>query len=312
MFPPQFDYHRASSIDDALELLERHAADDPRILAGGHSLLPDLKNGRASPRALVDIGEIDALRGIGSGADVESGADSGADETAIGALTTYADILESDRLQRHAPVLTDATSVLADLQIRNRGTIGGNLTAAEPGADLPAATLAADATVRVRGPDGERAIDAAAFLGADGSEPALRERELVTEVRVPHVEAGGYAKKTHPASGYAMVGVAAVLETDDGTITDARVAATGVLERVVRLAAVEDALVGARVESKTIEAAAERAGETIEPADARSDDHASGEFRVHLLSTYAERALERAVDRVAAGAGGTGTAGDLE
>ncbi|MCU4971181.1 FAD binding domain-containing protein [Halobacteria archaeon AArc-m2/3/4] len=295
MFPPHFDYHRASSIDDALDVLERHRDDDPRILAGGHSLLPDLKNGRASPDVLVDIGEIDGLRGIESGVDVESDTDHGTGQTAIGALTTYADVLESDHLERHAPVLTDATRVLADLQIRNRGTVGGNLTAAEPGADLPAAALAADATIHVRGPDGERTIDAGEFLGADGSESALGERELVTEIRVPPSPTGGYAKKTHPASGYAMVGVAAVLEIDTETIADARVAATGVLEHAVRLTAVEDALVGERVD-EAIETAAERAGETIDPADARSDDHASGEFRVHLLSTYAAQALERAME----------------
>lgn len=301
MYPPQFDYHRAETVDEALALLETHADRDPRILAGGHALLPEMKNGRASPETLVDIGDVVELAGI----------EVGNDETVVGALTTYADVVGSDPLWDRATVLAEAAGEVGDVQIRNRGTIGGNLAQADPGGDLPAAAVAADATVLMRGADGERAIPAEEFFVGENA-TALGADEIVTGVRVPHAtEAGGaYAKKTHPASGYAMVGVAAAVTVDDGEVTDARVAANGATNVPIRLTAVEEALVGDAVDSGAVKAAADRVGDGLDPTDLRSDVYASGEFRAQLLAAYAERALETAVDRATGAGGNDDTTGD--
>lgn len=301
MFPPRFDYRRATSVEEAIDLLDEH--DDARVLAGGHALVPALKNGDpdAQPGLLVDIGSIDALRSI----DVSDDGDA-----TIGALTSYATIVDSESLWDAVPTLAEAASEVGDRQIRNRGTIGGNLAQADPDGDLPAAALATDATIVVRGPDGEREIDAGAFFHG-ANETAVRDDELITAVRLPNGETrgGAYVRKTHPASGYAMIGVAAVVETeggraiddtDDATdsvdaadVTDARIAVTGVTDHAIRLPSVEDAL----ADGDPIDAAADRTDADLADAELRSDVQASGEFRAHLLPTYVERALDRAVGR---------------
>ncbi|WP_225741279.1 FAD binding domain-containing protein [Halorussus halophilus] len=290
VIPPEFDYCRASSVEDALELLEVHADADPVVLAGGHGLLPDMKTGETSPGVLIDVSEIDGLRGV-------EGGDSNR-PFSIGALTTHATLAESDALWEHAPVLAEAAKNVGDLQVRNRGTIGGNLVEADPAADLPAAAVAADATLALRDDDGERTVSADEFFGEDGT-TSLGNRELLTEIRIPNSERthGAYAKKTHPATGYALVGVAVSLTVEDGTVTRARLAASGVAESPVRLTVVEDALVGSEATQQGLSAAAENASATLDPSDARSDPTASGEFRIHLLEPYAERALTTALDR---------------
>ncbi|UPW00367.1 FAD binding domain-containing protein [Halorussus gelatinilyticus] len=302
MIPPAFDYHRASSVGDALDRLETHADDDPVVLAGGHGLLPDAKTGAASFGVAIDIGEIDRLRGVEDGTGERERADDDG-STAVGALTTHATLAESAAVRRAAPALTEAAAEVGDVQVRNRGTVGGNLVEADPAADLPAAAVAADATLVLEGRDGEREVSAEAFFQEDGGTD-LGDRELLTEIRLPDAEAdateaggtaeatgGAYAKKTHPATGYALVGVAASLSLADGTVTDARLAATGVADAPVGLTAVEDALVGREPDADALAEAAERAGAGLDPEDARSDVAASGEFRLHLLEVYAERAL---------------------
>ncbi|MFC7141066.1 FAD binding domain-containing protein [Halosimplex aquaticum] len=289
MFPADFDYERATSVDEAMDLLDDHADAEVEILAGGHSLVPAMKTEGRSPDVVVDL-DVPALDAINALDD----------RTVVGALTTYADIADSRALRANAPLLAETAAEVGDLQIRNRGTIGGNLAEAHPGADPPAAVLASDATILLRHRDGKREVPATEFFRGDG-ETAVEYGELVTGVRVPHTGDAGvaYAKKTHPATGYAMVGAAAVVEVAEEAVSRARVAATGAVDRAVRLPSVEDALVGERLDSEAIDAAASEAHADIDSERLRSDPYASGEFRGELLETYVARALESAAERVA-------------
>lgn len=308
MYPPQFDYHRASSVTEALSLLTD--LPDATLLAGGHALIPHLKNGRAKPGAVVDVSALPELTGV----------DVGREATVVGAATTYADLLAADTdgavLDDRAPAFAEATRAVGDRQIRNRGTVGGNLAEAHPDSDLPAAALVADASVRIRDPAGERAVGVEEFL-TGAFESAVVADEIVTAVRIPHVDGGAvddvdyggaYVKKTHPASGYAMVGVAARVAVADGILSSARVAANGVADTAVRLPGVETALEGI---DTTAAGAAERVNEAVADAAAdvseaarRGDVHASAEYRVSVLPTYVERAVRAAVDGVKTGEDG--------
>jgi len=301
MFPAEFDYERAESVGEALAMLERHADEDVEILAGGHSLVPAMKTEGREPDVVVDL-DVPALDAINALDD----------RTVLGALTTYATIADSEAVRSTVPLVAETAREVGDTQIRNRGTIGGNLAEAHPGADLPAATLASDATILLRNRDGKREVPATDFFRGDG-ETAIERGELLTGVRVPHADGAGvaYAKKTHPATGYAMVGVAAVVETDGGsgeeeagdagaagTVSDVRVAATGAVDRAVRLPSVESALVGDPLDSTAVDSAASAAQSDIDADRLRSDAYASGEFRGELLETYVARALETAAERV--------------
>ena len=324
MFPPSFDYHRASSVSEAVSLL----ADlpDATLLAGGHALLPRLKNGRADPGAVVDVSELPELTGV----------EVGSEATVVGAATTYAELLDAARggasdadgaaLESRAPAFVEATCAVGDRQIRNRGTVGGNLVEAHPDSDLPAAALVADASVRLRGPDGEREVPVAEFL-VGPFESAAAADEIVTAVRIPHLDTadadaatdanagGAYLKKTHPTSGYATVGVAARVTVADGVLESARVAANGVAETAVRLSSVETELEGVAVNAEN---AAERVSEAVADAAAdvpeatrRGDVHAAAEYRSSVLPTYTERTILDAVDdSIPDDAGGTDTLGD--
>jgi len=289
MFPDEFDYYTAESVTEALELMNEHRSEDPEIIAGGHSLLPTMKSGLSSPGVLVDIGGIDALRGL----DHRGG------ETRIGALTTYATIADSETLQENAPAFAEAARNVGDVQVRNRGTIGGNLAHADPASDMPGAAISADATLVVENADGDEREVAAEdfFFGMFATD--VGEDELVTAVRVPHdADVGGaYAKKPSPSSGYAMVGVAATVGVDDGEVTSARVAANGVMDHGVRLEPVEDALVGGSTDEDAVREAAEHATDDLDEAMMMDDNQASGEFRGQLLKVYASRAIEAAIER---------------
>ncbi|MEF8855825.1 MAG: xanthine dehydrogenase family protein subunit M [Haloplanus sp.] len=287
MYPDNFEYHSADSVENAVSLL----ADNPdaELIAGGHSLLPTMKSGLASPDALVDISGVDGLAGI----------ERGDGSTTVGAMTVYADIASDDQFWADSTVLAEATSKVGDRQVRNRGTIGGNVAHADPASDLPAAVLAADATVHVHGPDGERAVGADDFfMGMYAT--AAGEDEVVTAVEVPHEgddTASAYVKKPSPSSGYAMVGVAARLAFDGDTVTDARVAANGVMDHGVRLSAAEGALEGETLDDGTVEAAADAAGDSLDEYMVMEDQQASAEFRLQLLGVYTERALETVGER---------------
>lgn len=294
MFPPEFDYHRAEDVEGALDLLAAHADRDPAVIAGGQGLVQSMKLGAASPGVIVDVAglDLDWIEADGDG-------------VTVGALATHADVVDSAAVRERAPILATAAEAVADLQVRNRGTVGGNLAEADPAADLPAAVLAADATIRARGRDGERAIPAEAFFLGEG-ETALADDELLTAVRLPAgADGAAYVRKTHPATGYAMVGVAAEVAVADGEVAEARVAATGATERALRLPDVEDALVGAPVDDEEAAvAAAEQAGDALDADQFVGDAHASGEFRAQLLEAYTERALETALERADGSDGG--------
>jgi carbon-monoxide dehydrogenase medium subunit len=287
MFPPDFHYYRAGTVDEALALLE--ANPEAELLAGGHSLLPTMKLGLANPPAVVDISGIDALHGVTVDGDVAR----------FGALTRYATIAEDDALEAACPAVVSAAAAIGDVQVRNRGTIGGNLAHADPASDLPAAALASDATLTLVGPDGERTVPADDFFVAiftTATEPG----ELLTRIDVPVLGEEGvgvYAKKPSPSSGYAVVGVAAVLELDDGVVTSARVAANGAFDHAIRLPGTEDALVDERLGEDAIDTAAAAAMDGVDESALMGDHHVSAEYREELLRAYTARALTEAADR---------------
>jgi carbon-monoxide dehydrogenase medium subunit len=286
MYTTAFDYHAPASLDEALSLLREHG-DDAKLLAGGHSLIPAMKLRFAQPKHLVDLRRVPGLVGIHE--------DEGA--LVIGAMTTYAAVHASDLVDRKLPVLAEAVRVIGDPLVRNMGTIGGSLAHADPGADLPALALALDAELRVRGRGGERTVNAEDFF-VGLMETALRPTDVLTEVRfqIPSGRTGAaYEKHKHPASGYALVGVAAVVRLADGdNIEWVRVALTGLGVQPSRAEPVEWALTG-QVASETLLAdAAHHAADGIE---IREDLQGSRAYKANLAAVCARRALERALER---------------
>lgn len=290
MYPGKFDYYRADSVAEAIDLLKDHADEEVELLAGGHSLLPTMKTGLATPDVLIDIGHIDDLTGINGG-----------DTTSIGANTRYAEIAASDVAWETAPVVAEAAQAVGDIQVRNMGTLGGNLAHSDPAGDPPAAVLAANATIHAEGANGAREIDVDDFFVAM-YDTALEDTEILTSVDVPAIgdgDVGAYVKKPSPSSGYAMVGVAIRLKTDDGAVDSARVAANGALGHATRLKGVEDALAGESLGDDLVDAAS-HATDGIEEWELMDDIQASADYRAQLLKVYTERAIESALDRVGA------------
>ena len=282
MIPAAFEYAAPDSIDEAIALLERN--DDAKLLAGGHSLLPLMKLRLAAPSLLVDLRRVPGLDGI----QEENG------EIRIGGMVTHAAIERSDLLAQRIPLLPAVAATIGDVQIRNRGTIGGSLAHADPAADFPAAALALDAQLVARGAQGERVVPAADFF-VDLLTTVLDPGEVLTEVRVPVPSAGSgsaYAKFPNPASHYAIVGVAARIDMQDGRVQDARVAVTGATE-----AAYLSAAAAARLQGTTGDAAAiaEAAGLASESREMLDDLSASASYRAHLVTVQARRALAEAV-----------------
>jgi carbon-monoxide dehydrogenase medium subunit len=289
MFPAKFDYHAPASLDEAIKLLSE-GGDEVKVLAGGHSLLPLMKLRLAQPKAVVYIGNIAELKGI----KVEG------DRVTIGALTTHAEVARSAELKERLPILSECAEVIGDLQVRNVGTVGGSLAHADPAGDLPAVMLALEAEMVARGPNGERTIPAAEFfVGMLTS--ALEPSEILTQVRIPLPApntGGAYLKFDHPASHYALCGVAAIVTRGgDGNISDARVAVTGVGPIAYRASGVEAALKGKPASAETF---AEAAQQAAEGQDAQGDLHASSEYRAHLARVFTRRALEKAAQPGAA------------
>ncbi|MCC7104463.1 MAG: xanthine dehydrogenase family protein subunit M [Chloroflexi bacterium] len=286
MFPATFDYHRPTSLDEALKLLA-DGDGDVKVLAGGHSLLPLMKLRLTQPRAVVDISRIDGLKGITIGDDSVS----------IGALTTHATIEGSDELKQRLPILPECAALIGDLQVRNRGTLGGSLAHADPASDFPAVILALDADMLMRGPQGERTVKAVDFF-IDMLTSAVGPNEILTSVRIPipsGKSAGAYLKMDHPASHYALCGVAAVLGVHGGMISDAHVAITGVAPKPYRASGVESALAGQPATAGSFAQAAVLAADGQEML---GDLHASGDYRAHLARVYTRRALEKAASRL--------------
>jgi len=282
--PAEFTYHRASSVDEAISLLAE--LDDARPLAGGHSLLPAMKLRLSMPAALVDIGSIPGLAGI----------DRDGDDIRIGALTTHAAVAASDLVRSDCPALSDAAALIGDRQVRNRGTIGGSLAHADPGADYPTVVTALGATITAVGKGGAREIPAAEFFTGIFT-TALEPGELVTSVRVPATTGAAYVKHKHPASGYAVAGVAAVVSTDGGTCTDARIVVGGVTGGPADAVAAAAALKGATVSDEAIAAASAKVADAL--AGAIGDTYASAAYRTHLAAVLARRALATAFERAA-------------
>ena len=287
MFPAEFDYFRATTVDEALALLD--ANPEAELLAGGHSLLPTMKLGLASPPAVVDISGIDALSGI----EVDDSV------ARVGALTRYATIANEAALERVSPAVVSAAAAIGDVQVRNRGTIGGNLAHADPASDLPAAVLASDAALVLVGPDGERTVPADDFFLAIFT-TAKEEGELLARVELPTLDeesVGVYVKKPSPSSGYAVVGVAAVLGFEDGVVSSARVAANGAFDHATRLPGTEDALVDESLDESVIETAAAAAMDGLDESALMADHHVSADYRAELLRAYTARALAGAAER---------------
>ena len=285
MIPSEFDYVKAGSVQEAIGLLQQHG-DDAKVLAGGHSLVPLLKLRLASPAVLVDISGITELKGITSGGD----------KVTIGALTTHNDIEHSDELKGSLPIMHEAATVIGDPMVRHVGTFGGSLAHADPAGDWPAVALALGATVRATGPGGERTIPVDDFF-LDMLTSALEPGEVLTAVdlTVPQGRSGmSYQKFAHPASGYAVVGVAATVTLGaDGTCQDCRVAVTGAGTKATRLTAVENALKGQQLTPELIGQASQQAGAEM---DFLGDIYASESYREHLTRVYTKRALPKALE----------------
>ena len=285
MYAQGFEYYRAKSVAEAAELLRSKA--DAKLLAGGHSLLPAMKLRVAGPAALVDIGRIAELRGI----KTAGGA------LLIGALTTHAEIAASAEVRNACPLLTETAGQVGDIQVRNRGTIGGSIAHADPAADLPAALLALEAKVTASDGRASREIAAADFF-VDLFTTALRPGEIVTSISVPRQGAGlgaAYLKHRHPASSYAVVGVAALVEIAGGKCGSIALAVGGVTVKPVRATTAEQALTGRTADDAAFAAAAENVRDAIH--DPLSDLYASGEYRTHLAVVMTKRALALAARR---------------
>jgi aerobic carbon-monoxide dehydrogenase medium subunit len=270
MIPAQFDYQRASSVDEAVSALHQHG-DEAKLLAGGHSLIPLLRFRLATPALLVDVGRLHDLSYV---------RDAG-DHVAIGALTRHRDLEISDVAQAEVPLLSHVAGQVGDPQVRHRGTIGGSIAHGDPASDLPAAVLALDGTLVARGPGGERQIPATEFFRGF-LETALAPDEMLTEIRVPKARGGwSFQKFNRRAQDWAIVGVAAVA---NGAT---RVALVNMGPTPVRAIATEQALAG----GASIADAAAQAAEGTEPS---ADLNASVEYRRHLATVLVRRALEEA------------------
>ena len=279
MIPVSFEYVAPTSVEEALSLLTEHG-DEAKILAGGHSLLPLMKLRLAAPAVLVDLGTVDSLRYIRE----EDG------QVSIGAMTTYAAVEHSETIRRVIPMLAQAVSLVGDMQVRNRGTLGGALAHADPAGDMPAVVSALGGSVLVQGPHGQREIDISDFF-VDIFTSALEPDEILTEIRLRRQEgaAGSYEKFRRRQIDWAIVGAAVSLSIAGGKIGDARVALTNVGPTPVRATAVENALQGAPVDDARVEVASQLASENIDP---QPELNASSEYKRHLARVLTRRALQ--------------------
>ncbi|HMH49073.1 MAG TPA: xanthine dehydrogenase family protein subunit M [Candidatus Acidoferrum sp.] len=286
MYPAAFEYHQPTSVRDALGLLGQFK-DDAKILAGGHSLIPMMKLRLAQPKHLVDLRKVPGLTGIRE--------DQGA--LAIGAMTTHWQVESSDLVKSKAPVLCEVGGIIGDPAVRNLGTIGGSLAHADPAADWPAIMLALGAEMVCEGPKGRRTVKVDDWFQGLMS-TALGDDELLVEVRVPLWPAGSgaaYMKFPHPASRFAVVGVAAAVTLDkQGSATKVGVGVTGAGTKAVRAKTVEAGCTGKKLDAATIEAAAQKGAEGV---DVQADLQGSVEYKSHLCRVFAKRALNEAVKR---------------
>lgn len=283
MIPAAFDYVRAGSLREALAQLAR--GEGAKVLAGGHSLIPMMRFRLAQPPRLVDIGALAELRGV---ADYRRGA-------RIGATTTYRELLESDLLRARFPIIAEAAAQIGDLQVRNRGTVGGALAHADPASDMPAVMLALDATFVLRSKRGKRAVPARRFFQGPFA-TALAEDELLTEIVLPPLPRGAgtaYVKFAQAASGYAIVAAAAVVARTRKTVSQSVLALTGLADGA-RLIPAAELLLATRGDAEAVERVAAAAPEGLEIG---GDIHAPAEYRRHLVTVATRRALTAALGR---------------
>ncbi|MFT5194774.1 MAG: carbon-monoxide dehydrogenase medium subunit [Cellvibrionaceae bacterium] len=282
MYPPKFDYHRASSVEEAIALRKEH---DGKFLAGGHSLIPVMKLRLADPGCIVDIGRIENLKGICPDGD----------SVKIGALTTHGMVESSDELPDALP---EAAGWIGDPMVRNRGTVGGNIAHADPASDLPTVLIALGGSMTIASESGSRTVSADKFF-TGLFETALGEDELLTGVSVPAKAAGtgtAYAKLFNPASRYAIVGAAASMKMKGNVCESATIAIGGLVPASQRCASVEAALNGKAMNEKNI---AEAAAAVVNDLgdDILSDIHASADYRRAMATVFVKRAITKAVDR---------------
>jgi len=289
MFPANFGYITARSVEEASELLARYG-EEAKLLAGGHSLIPAVKLRLASPRYLIDLGRVPGLSGVK--VDGET--------LAIGALTVHADVASSELVRGRLPGLAEAASAIGDVQVRNRGTIGGSVAHADPAADFPVILTALNASFVLQGRSGRRTVAAKDFF-LDFYTTALAPDEVLTEIRVPLPSSGSgtaYAKLPHPASGYVVVSAGALVVRDpSGRCVSASVAIGGMGSGPRRAAATKAALQGQPLTAEVIAAAASKAADGTDP---EGDLYASADYKRHVATVFARRAIEAAVKRAGA------------
>jgi carbon-monoxide dehydrogenase medium subunit len=278
MIPARFEYEVAESPEHAIELLG--SMEDAKVLAGGHSLIPAMRLRLARPALVVDIGRLSELSYV---------RDAG-EHIAIGALTRHKDVRDAPLLQEHCPIVSHTAGLIGDPQVRHRGTIGGSLSHGDPASDLPTVMLALDATLHIRGSDGERVVSAAEFF-TGVFQTAVAPGELLVEVRVPKLGSAtgwSYVKMSRRAQDWATVAVASLVERKNGSVERAAIALTNMGATPLRASSAEAALAGG---SSVAEAAA-RIAEGTEPP---SDHAGSSDFRKHLAQVLGRRSLEEAV-----------------
>ena len=278
MIPAQFEYVAPTTLEDALQALSE-AGDDAKIIAGGQSLLPVLRMRLNAPEVVIDLGRIESLRGVRDDGDA----------IVIGAMTRHADVLTDPLVRENAFVITKAVEVLADPQVRHRGTFGGALAHADPAGDLGAPALALDAEFVVAGQGGTRTVAAEDFF-VDLFTTALEDTEILTEVRIPKRAGWGahYEKFVRVAHQWPIVAVAAAVKVDGTTISEARVGLTNMGSTPLRARAVEQALVGQPATDEAVRAAAASAAEGTNPP---SDLNGDADYRRHLATVLTRRAV---------------------
>lgn len=278
MIPGKFEYLLPKSVKEAAALLKKRG-ENAKILAGGHSLIPMMKLGLTQPRYLIDLGQIRELRKISR----EGG------QLSIGALCTHYELETSPAVRKAAPLLQRAAATIGDVQVRHRGTLGGSLAHADPAADYPAAILVLEAEIRVASVGKSRKIKASDFF-EDLLTTALQRGEILTQVRIPVVRGAGtaYLKMPQKASGFAIVGAAALVRVRDGRFAEVRLGFNGVASQPYRATGVENALKGQKVTPRVV---AEACAGAAEGVDLLGDIHASEDYRAHLAVIYGQRAI---------------------
>jgi len=282
MRPAALNYQRSTSLNEALQMLAHPGA---KPIAGGHSIIPPMNLRLSEPELLIDIGRLTELKGI----RVEGGS------LIIGSLSTHADVSRSSEVQAHAPALAKAASVVGDPQVRNWGTLGGNIAHADPASDPPTVLLAYDARIHVAGLNGSRVIAAADFFKGLFTTD-LRAGELVTAVEIASASSkkSAYAKMAHPASRYAVVGVCVVLDVAGGRCTGARVAIGGAVASVMRSQSAEGALAGSMLDDTAINKAAAGLQQDI-AGNVMGDLFAPEHYRSAMAGVYLKRAVRAAL-----------------